>query len=244
MRSSILRISMIILLYCAAISFFLLGVGIFYEEQAEKKSFQEKTAYASSENTSSHSILFLPEKQNLQKKQTLQRNIAKNVIRLHIKANSNSTKDQILKLHVRNAILTGLQSCLKHSSSREQAEREIITKLSEIKETARCQLEKEGCSYPVKVSLSDRLFPNKQYGDLTFPAGIYRSLCIDIGSAGGHNWWCVLFPSLCFVDETTAQVPEESKEKLKNSLTEEEYKLLSEPPKAHSLFFDWFTDSP
>ena len=170
----------------------------------------------------------------------LQKGIAKNVIRLHVKANSNSMQDQILKLKVRDAVISDLTDCLKHIRSRREAEEQIVSRLAQIQQTAETRIQKEGYSYSAKVRVSDRLFPKKKYGDLTFPAGIYRSLCIDIGSAGGHNWWCVLFPSLCFIDETTAEVPAESKRKLKNSLTKEEYQLLSDPPKARSFFWDCF----
>ena len=210
MKSSVLKYSLIFLLYCTAISFFLIGVRLIHEEQAAKK-------------------------------QLLQKGIAQNVIRLHVKANSNSTKDQLLKLHVRDAVISDLQNCLKKSTSRKAAEQMLISRLADIRQTAEKQLRKEGSFYTVKIALSDRLFPQKKYGDMTFPAGIYRAICIEIGHAEGHNWWCVLFPSLCFVDETTATVPKESKKKLKKSLTKEEYKLLTRPPEAHSLFLDWFS---
>lgn len=78
----------------------------------------------------------------------------------------------------------------------------------------------------------------KDYGDLRFPAGNYEALCVRIGSAAGHNWWCVLFPSLCFVDETHAVVPDDSKEKLQDSLSQEEYESLE----IHSAACDWITD--
>lgn len=77
------------------------------------------------------------------------------------------------------------------------------------------------------MSLEDRYFPTKQYGDLTFPPGTYRALCVEIGKSEGRNWWCVLFPCLCFVDETTAVVPENSKQKLKQHITTEEYNRLT-----------------
>ena len=87
------------------------------------------------------------------------------------------------------------------------------------------------------IYLGTREFPVKTYGDLTFPAGNYQALCVEIGEAKGHNWWCVLFPSLCYLDQTCAVVPDDSKQKFKNSLTEEEYDTLE----AHSALYDWAT---
>ena len=148
------------------------------------------------------------------------------MIRLHVIANSNSTAVQTLKYQVRDAIINELQ------------------------------IRSHGFSYPVSVSLEDRYFPTKQYGDLTFPPGTYRALCVEIGKSEGRNWWCVLFPCLCFVDETTAVVPEDSKQKLKQHITTEEYNRLtatsspapkektpSPSPKVsfHSGIYDWIT---
>ena len=233
---SVLRICMIFLLYCTAVSFLLMGVKLFQEEQMAAKNVQKKIAQAASDNHTPYSVLYLPEEK------TLQKGIAENVIRLHVIANSDSLEDQKLKLHVRDEIITDLQNALNGIHSKEAAEKIITSKLAEIHKTAKKTVLNSGYSYPVNVSLCNRLFPVKQYGDLTFPAGIYRALCIQIGSAKGHNWWCVLFPSLCFVNETTATVPEESKKKLKKSLTEEEYEFLSNPPEPHSLFLDWFSE--
>lgn len=90
-------------------------------------------------------------------------------------------------------------------------------------------VEKEQAGYPVHAELTECYFPRKSYGDCTFPAGRYEALRICIGKAEGKNWWCVLFPNLCFVDSIHAVVPEEQKKELKNVLTEEEYESL----------FDW-----
>ena len=70
-------------------------------------------------------------------------------------------------------------------------------------------------------------FPDKTYGDVTFPAGRYEALRIEIGRAEGHNWWCVLYPNLCFLDSVHAVVPEEGKEELRQVLTDEEYEMVT-----------------
>lgn len=78
----------------------------------------------------------------------------------------------------------------------------------------------------------------KRYGDLVFPPGEYEALRVDIGEAKGHNWWCVMYPSLCFIDEAHGIVPELSKEKLQNTLSEEDYESLK--PEYHFKLFDYF----
>ena len=140
------------------------------------------------------------------------------MIRLHVIANSNSTADQTLKYQVRDAIINELQQDLANAADPQEAEQRICAEKDYIMNTAEQVIRSHGFSYPVSVSLEDRYFPTKQYGDLTFPPGTYRALCVEIGKSEGRNWWCVLFPCLCFVDETTAVVPENSKQKLKQHI--------------------------
>lgn len=155
-----------------------------------------------------------------------QKEIAKKVLRLHVIANSDSTKDQNIKLYVRDQILHSLQEDMKHVHSASEARKITKNHLTAIRTAAQKALASIKCDASVKVMVSKRYFPVKQYGDLTFPAGTYDALCVEIGEAKGHNWWCVLFPSLCFVNETTAVVPESSKESLKASLSDEAYNSL------------------
>ena len=75
----------------------------------------------------------------------------------------------------------------------------------------------------VSVAVTTCYFPDRTYGDVTFPAGNYKTLRIELGDAAGHNWWCVLYPNLCFLDTTNAVLPEKGKQQLKKVLTEEEY---------------------
>ena len=167
----------------------------------------------------------------------IQKNIAKSVLRLHVIANSDTAQDQALKLKVRNAIIEGLQSSLTDTGSVQDARSQILAQIPSVRQKAQETIVKEGYSYPVKVTLGNQYFPIKDYGDLRFPAGNYEALCVRIGAASGHNWWCVLFPSLCFVDETHAVVPADSKEKLQSSLSKEEYESLE----IHSAACDWIT---
>ena len=89
-------------------------------------------------------------------------------------------------------------------------------------------LEREGMDYQADAHVTKCCFPEKKYGDMTFPQGEYEALRITLGEAAGHNWWCVLYPNLCFLDKTCAVVSDEGKEDLKGVLTDEEYQLLTD----------------
>ena len=160
------------------------------------------------------------------KGQTRQRAIAEQIIRLHVIANSDSEEDQAVKLKVKEIIITYLRGEMMDAHSVEEARQTIREHLPEVEEIAREKLLKEGYTYEVNASLEDCYFPVKEYGDMTFPAGQYEALRVKLGKSSGRNWWCVMYPTLCFVDSTYQVVPESSKEKLKESLTEEEYDSL------------------
>ena len=155
------------------------------------------------------------------------KNIQNSVFRLHVIANSNEDYDQNLKYIVRNSILEFINTNCKNKSKDE-----IISytteNIAEIQKVAQSTIINNGYNYPVKVNIGNFAFPTKKYGDITFPSGFYDALKIEIGKAQGENWWCVMFPPLCFVDVTSGIVPEESKETLKQNLSTEEYNILSE----------------
>ena len=88
-------------------------------------------------------------------------------------------------------------------------------------------VKENGYTYQVNAEVTFCDFPDKTYGDVTFPAGRYEALRIEIGRAEGHNWWCVLYPNLCFLDSVHAVVPEEGKEELRQVLTDEEYEMVT-----------------
>ena len=174
----------------------------------------------------------------------IQKNIAKNVLRLHVIANSDSDNDQNLKLKVRDSILHELQTGLNTATSPAQAKQYVASKFQNIKNTADYTIHQNGYSYSVKVFIQNRYFPVKTYGDLTFPAGRYQALRIDIGQAKGQNWWCVMYPPLCFVDESTTIVSKDGKELLKENLTDEEYQQLFQSSDIEispsSKLIEWF----
>ena len=88
-------------------------------------------------------------------------------------------------------------------------------------------INEQGFSYSVKINIGNFEFPTKNYGDISLPAGFYDALRVEIGEAKGQNWWCVMFPPLCFVDISSGVVPDESKEMIENNLSEEEFALVS-----------------
>lgn len=125
------------------------------------------------------------------------------VLRLHILANSNSRADQALKLKVRDKLLSESEKLFGRASSKAQAEAVVKKNLAAIRETAQEEVRREGYSYPIRVELTNMYFTTRTYGNLTMPAGRYDALRITIGSAQGHNWWCVMFPSLCLPSAET-----------------------------------------
>lgn len=157
---------------------------------------------------------------------TVQEEIAGKILRLHVIANSDTEEDQALKLKVKDGIVAYLKEILKDADDLETAKEIAGSRLQELETIAKNIITQEGYAYSVTASLGEQEFPVKMYGDLTFPAGIYQALQIKIGGHQGKNWWCVLFPSLCFVDGTYSVVPEESKEELEEVIGEENYQTL------------------
>ena len=157
----------------------------------------------------------------------IQESIAQNIIRFHVRANSDSDSDQQLKLKVKNEVTVLLQPMLTNSDSVEQSRNIIAQHMQDIKDTALDTIHNEGYSYDVDVYFEKSYFPMKEYADVTFPPGEYEAFRIDIGDAEGRNWWCVLYPPLCFVDAVYGELPKESKEQLKNVLTDDEYNAIT-----------------
>ncbi|MDR0879565.1 MAG: stage II sporulation protein R [Clostridioides sp.] len=149
------------------------------------------------------------------------------LIRFHCIANSDTDEDQALKLKVRDEVIAYLQPKLKGSKSVGESENIIKSEIDKLKEISAEVIEDNGYDYKVDVALTHSQFPTKQYSNVVLPAGEYKALKIIIGSGQGRNWWCVMFPPLCFVDDTNAVIDKETDDKLRNALTEEEYKLIA-----------------
>lgn len=175
--------------------------------------------------------------------QEIQQGIAGEIFRLHVIANSDTQKDQELKLEVKNQVVDFLEETVGETHSAEETKEAVLTHLAQIEEEARDTVEEKGYDYPVQAVVEKTYFPEKTYGDCTFPAGEYEALIIRIGDAKGKNWWCVLYPSLCFLDDTYAVVTEEKKEELQKVLTREEFLEVMQSPqekKKVRIGFRWF----
>lgn len=128
--------------------------------------------------------------------------IKNDIIRFHVLANSDSPEDQDLKLKVRDAIIEHVYKGLENSLSIEESRKYLIDNKDIIEGIAKEVIINSGYNYNINISLSKENFPDKMYGDILFPQGEYEAFKILIGEAKGQNWWCVMFPPLCFVDET------------------------------------------
>ena len=163
---------------------------------------------------------------------TLQQQIATQVLRFHIRANSDTVADQQKKLRIKQSLLEWLTPILTENTSKSETIQCIRKNLPDIRKEATRMAAPE----PVTVTLQKEWFPEKTYGTCTFPEGIYDALRVDIGQAKGHNWWCVLYPSLCFADALEPSMTEEGEEKLQQVLDEDAYDLLLHPQKLKIRF--------
>ena len=152
--------------------------------------------------------------------------ISEGVIRLHIRANSNTPEDQELKLKVRDRILKEAEKMAQDTHSTEEAEEVIVKNLAFLEDTAQDEIQKNGYNYSIDADFGKSKFPLKTYGDLTLPAGTYKALTIDIGEGKGENWWCVMFPPLCFTKEAFAKTDPVSDEILAENLGSDNYDML------------------
>lgn len=182
--------------------------------------------------------------------ENMNKGLADNLIRLHVVANSDSTADQALKRDIRDVIIDYMEQHLKESKDIDHTKFIINQNLVAIEEIAKAEMQRQNKVYPVKASLGSYSFPTKVYGDITLPAGKYEALKVVIGAGEGANWWCVLFPPLCFVDATHGTVSEAVKKDLKDSLTAEEYRLITSadsddeiPIKIKFKIVEFFQDS-
>ena len=153
--------------------------------------------------------------------------LADNIFRLHILANSDSDEDQALKLKVRDEIIEYMET-LSDGMSDKQAVIDLAKAHTEdFIEIAEKVIHENGYDYPVNIEIGNFYFPTKYYGNISLPAGYYDALKIEIGDAKGQNWWCSLFPPLCFVGISSGVVDSEGEEYLKENLSEEEFELIS-----------------
>lgn len=148
------------------------------------------------------------------------------MVRFHVRANSDSETDLALKYEVRDAVLALLAEDLQKAENDSEAILYLAQNLSEIRNTARAVVEEAGYHYDVKAYITREEFPIREYGELVLPAGTYRALRIDIGEAKGENFWCMLYPMMCYTMDAGAVVDSADAEKIAQALDEESYEKL------------------
>lgn len=166
---------------------------------------------------------------------SISNNLEESLFRLHIIANSDSEEDQNLKLFVRDNIINYLKN-YKFSNKEE-----LITFLNEHKtelnEIIKSSIAQKGYNYNFTIEIGNSFFPQKKYENIILPSGYYDGLKIKIGKAEGKNWWCVLFPPMCLINESTCELPEESELILQNSLSEESNSVVSSDTQKYKFKF-------
>ena len=158
--------------------------------------------------------------------EALAADIAPKILRFHVLANSDSAKDQALKLRVKDLLLEKIRdgAAAGQIAGKEELKAYILSESSTLE--AEDFIHSFGYDYGVHVGIETCRFPVRTYGDMTFPAGMYEAVRVTIGNGAGHNFWCVLYPSLCYTDSIHASMPEGSKETLKSLIPEDDFQAL------------------
>ena len=193
----------------------------------------------------------------------LQQEIAQEVLRVHVVANSDRREDQQVKYLVRDAVLAWMQEtggrelrtetpgeklqggAAVQTDAQTDAQTEVqaylAAHLSDIEAIANGILSENGRSYQARASLARTYFPDRVYGECTFPAGWYDALRITLGKGAGQNWWGILYPELCFSDCIRGVTQEgDQVEDLKDVLSAQEYESLFRQPEKWKLSLWWF----
>ena len=153
----------------------------------------------------------------------MQKSIASKILRFHVLANSDSDADQEVKKQVRDAVGTYLEPYLEECKNIDETRIEVNSHMEQIVEVAQEVLSENGFSYGAKAQITHTDFPVKTYGDYTFPKGEYEALEITLGEGKGHNWWCVLYPNMCFKGTVYEIIEDDAREELKEVLSADEY---------------------
>lgn len=162
-------------------------------------------------------------------------------LRFHVRAASDASMDQQLKQLVRDDVLREMREIADGAQSAEQLKNTLKGELRNIAQTAVQTLRKNGCEKGVKVSITKERFPVRNYGNVVFPAGVYHALRVDIGEAEGHNWWCAIYPELCY-NTKNDPLSEKGKKDLKKDLSEKERKTLLNGKNHYGFkILEWFS---
>lgn len=158
-----------------------------------------------------------------------ERELYEGTVRFHILANSDSEKDQAVKLLVRDAVLKAVSDVTKDCRTKDEAEKAILQNKARILAVSDAVLSENGLPYTSSLLLGKEPYPQRSYGDVVFPAGTYTSLRLRLGKAEGHNWWCVLFPPLCTSVAVREECNEDEKANLRHlGFSESEVSLLTD----------------
>ena len=147
--------------------------------------------------------------------------ISKETFRLHILANSDSENDQALKIKVRDRVLEYTEDLFNDAKSKIDAEKVIAENIQDINNVAYAEILNNGYNYPVKTEITNMYFTTRYYNNYTLPSGMYDALRITIGNGKGHNWWCVMYPTIC------VSPVEERDEKAKEAFEEKQYDIVT-----------------
>ncbi len=166
---------------------------------------------------------------------SVMKDLKENIVRLHVVADSNDEEAQALKLKVRDSVAQYTAELLKDVESAEESYRILQMNMDKIQEIAQDRARAEGCSLSVTAQIGDFEFPVKSYGNITLPTGNYNAVRVTIGEGQGQNWWCVLFPPLCFVDAEATAVSASGRAQLQENLSEETYAVIENPPESEEI---------
>ena len=165
------------------------------------------------------------------------------LIRFHVIANSDSKEDQNLKLKVKDNIIEYLYPFLENANSLDEARKIIIQNEDNILMITNETIKENGNNYSARVELAKDNFPDKSYGNITLPHGEYEALRIIIGDGNGKNWWCVMFPPLCFIDVTKGEINEDkSKDELDSEVLKSKKQNEEEKPKIKFKIVEIFNE--
>ncbi len=157
----------------------------------------------------------------------MQKSISEKLIRFHILANSNEEYDQNLKIAIKDEVINYLSGFMENVESVEGARQILIQEEENLDHIARRTIEEWGYDYDVKIYLKEESFPLKSYGTISLPPGKYNALKIVIGEGRGDNWWCVMFPPLCFIDLTLGNIAiTTSEDRMSKFLSEDEFAFV------------------
>lgn len=177
--------------------------------------------------------------QAAEQERQIQQEIAGQVIRFHVLANSDRRSDQAVKLQVRDRLLNSMGELLADADGLDETRECLTANLERLRSEAEEAVRAAGSEDAVTVKLTEAGFPVRTYGDYTFPAGTYETLQVVIGNGKGHNWWCLIYPSLCLADALHPVMTEKGGKKLKYVLSDEAYDSILQKDEI-SIGFLWF----